>query len=92
LAVTVRVVGDLRRFADGDTFEVADGPCTIRAAVNEVIGRNPELSAQIFDREGRLQYGMVLSLNGRTANWSSERDIQIENGDELLLTRFHSGG
>jgi hypothetical protein len=92
VAVTVRVVGDLRRFAENDTVEMAGGPFTVRGAVDELVERNPRLGAQLFDAEGRLQYGMVLSLNGQMANWSQDQDAQIDDGGELLLTRFHAGG
>ena len=35
---------------------------------------------------------MVLMISGRTAVWPQDKDRVIEDGGELLLTRFHSGG
>jgi hypothetical protein len=92
VAVTVKVVGDLRRFAPADTVEIEGGPCTVGVAVDELIRQNPRLRDQLFDGEGHLHYAMVLALNGRPASWPRDREAQIGDGGELLLTRFHSGG
>jgi hypothetical protein len=71
VAVTVNVIGDLRRFAENDTVEFetgASGECSLGSAVDELVQRNPRLGGELFDGQGR------------------------EDGAEVALTRFFSGG
>jgi hypothetical protein len=90
--VTIRVVGDLRRFVDADEVELGGTACTLGTVLDELTGRNPRLQEQLFDREGRLHYAVVLSVNGRAASWPQHRELLIEDGGEMIVTRFHSGG
>jgi hypothetical protein len=41
---------------------------------------------------GRLKYTSLLVLNGQTAAWPQDKDKPIEDGAEVVLTRFYSGG
>jgi molybdopterin converting factor small subunit len=95
VAVTVKVVGDLRRFAEDDTIEFetgAPGECRLGTAVDELVRRNPRLVSELFDEQGRLRYTSLLILNGQTAAWPQDKDTPIEDGAEVILTRFYSGG
>lgn len=92
VAVTVRVVGDLRRYVQADSLELDAAPCTLGGAVEELVGRNPRLEEQLFDQQGRLHHATVLAINGRPVGWPQDREIVIADGGELMLTRFHSGG
>lgn len=92
MVVTVRVVGDLRRFVQADTVELDGAAYTLGGAVDELVRCNPRLGEQLFDRDGRLHYATVLALNGRPATWPRDRESVIGDGGELMLTRFHSGG
>jgi hypothetical protein len=92
VSVRIRVLGDLRRFTDAESTDFEGGGWTVGSAVEELIRRNPGLDSAMFDAQGRLQYAMVLRLCGRPATWPQDRDTAIEDGGELLVTRFHSGG
>lgn len=94
MSVKVRVIGDLRRLVDADIveIEVGDGEHTIGAAFDAVIRRYPPLAAELLDDKGRLHYAMTLATGGRRVSWPQDRDELIEDGGELMLTRFHSGG
>ncbi len=92
VAVTVKVIGDLRRFAPADVLAIQGSGCTVADAVSELVRRNPLLQEQVFDREGRMHYATVLMLDGRAAAWPRDRETAIGDGGELVLTRFHSGG
>jgi molybdopterin converting factor small subunit len=92
VSVRVRLVGDLRRFAESDAIEIEGGECSLAAAVDELVGRNPRLGKELFDEKGRLHYAVVLVASGRTATWPRDRDTLIADGEELLVTRFHAGG
>jgi molybdopterin converting factor small subunit len=94
MPVRVRLIGDLRRFVDADVveIEVEDGKCTVGAAFDEMVERYPRLRAQLLDDKGRLHYAMTMATGGRRISWPHDRDELIEDGGELMLTRFHSGG
>lgn len=95
MAITVKVVGDLRRFAENETVEFeagSPGGCILGTAVNELVRRNPRLAKELFDEEGRLKYTSLLVLNGQTAAWPQDKDKPIDDGAEVVLTRFYSGG
>lgn len=92
MAITVRLVGDLCRFVDGDTVEIDGGARSLSVALDELVRRHPRLGRELFDDQGRLHYALVLMIGGRRATWPDDRDRLIEDGGELFLTRFHSGG
>lgn len=95
VAITVKVVGDLRRFAENDIVEFeagSFGACNLGSAVDELIRRNPRLSNELFDEQGRLRYTSLLVLDGRSAAWPQDKDRPIQDGAEVILTRFYSGG
>ncbi len=94
MAITVKVVGDMRRFAENDTveFDAGSGGCRLETAVDELVRQNPRLAGELFDEQGRLRYTSLLLLNGQSAAWPQDKDRLVENGAEVLLTRFFSGG
>ncbi len=92
MPVKVRIIGDLVRFVDSDNLELDGAECSLGAAFDELGRRFPRLGRELFDDRGRLHYAMVLMISGRTAVWPQDKDTVIEDGGELLLTRFHSGG
>lgn len=95
MAITVKVIGDLRRFAESDVVELepgASGESNLGAAVDELIRANPSLARELFDDQGRLRYTSLLILNGRSAAWPQDKDKPVEDGAEVVLTRFFSGG
>ncbi len=91
MAVTIRVVGDLLRFAQPDTVEIG-GECSLGVAIDELIRRNPRLGEELFDAQGRMRHSFVLALDGSRAQWPEERERLIPDGGELLVTRFYGGG
>ena len=92
MSIRVRLIGDLRRFVESDMIEIGSGRCSVAAAFDEIVERYPRLGRELFDDQGRLHYAMVLKTGGRRIFWPQDRDESIEDGGELMLTRFHSGG
>lgn len=92
MAITVRVLGDLRRFIPGEYTEMEGTGWSVGRVLDELIRRNPKLGTAMFDAKGRMQHAIVLRVGGRPATWPKDKDTLIEDGGELLLTRFHSGG
>lgn len=95
MAITVKVVGDLRRFVENDTVAIemgVPGDCSLETAVDMLVRQNPRLASELFDQQGRLRYTSLLILNGRSAAWPQDKDRPIEDGAQVVLTRFYSGG
>lgn len=90
--MSIRLLGDLRRFVDSETVEVHDRGCSAGTAVDGLVRLHPKLGEELFDSQGRMHYASVLMARGRQLCWPQDRDEFIEDGEELLLTRFHSGG
>jgi hypothetical protein len=92
VSVRIRLIGDLCRFVDVETIEIDGDGCTLGEALDELVRRRPRLGRELFDDQGRLHYALVFTISGRRAMWPEDRDRLIEDGAELMLTRFHSGG
>jgi hypothetical protein len=92
VSVTVRLVGDLHKYSDAEVVEIVGTGWTLGTALDEVVRQNPRLSGELFDDAGRLRYTTLLVLNGRSAAWPQDRGMSIEDGTEVVLTRFYSGG
>lgn len=92
MPVKVRILGDLRRFIDSEIVEVDGAGCSSATALDELVRRYPRVGTELFDDKGRLHYAIFLRANGRPVAWPQDKDEPIDDGGELLLTRFHSGG
>ena len=92
MSVKVRLIGDLRRFVGHEAIEIEGGSLTLAVALDELSRRYPRLGAELFDDKGRIHYALVLTTSGRRATWPDDQDRLIEDGGELMLTRFHCGG
>jgi hypothetical protein len=92
VAITIRVLGDLRRFISAETTEIEGAGWNVGGALEELVRRNPALNDAMFDSQGRLHYAIFLRTGGRPVAWPQDKAKVIEDGGELLLTRFHSGG
>lgn len=92
MGIRVRLIGDLRRFVESETVEVEGGGRSLAAALDELARLHTRLGRELFDEQGRLHYAVVLMTSGRRALWPEDAERFIEDGGELMITRFHSGG
>lgn len=92
MPIRVRVLGDLLRFVPAETTEMEGSGWSVGTALSEFVARNPLLGEAIFDAQGRLHYAMLLRASGHSVAWPQDKDKSIEDGGELMMTRFHSGG
>jgi hypothetical protein len=92
MPITVKLMGDLGRFADSPTMVLKGGQRSLAEALAEVVDRYPALEAELFDGLGRLTSAMLLVVGGRSLSWPDEGDMTIDDGGELLLMRFLAGG
>ena len=92
MAVTVKLMGGLHRFADSETIDIEGEGCTLGVAIDEIARRYPKLGAQLLNDEGKLRYMTLLVLTGRSLTWPQDRKEPIADGGELLIMRFMAGG
>lgn len=92
MSIRVRVVGDLRRFVETDPVELDGGGRALDTVLEELGRVHPRLGRELFDAQGRLHYAVVITIDGRRTMWPDGRDTLVEDGGELMLTRFHTGG
>lgn len=92
MAIRVRLIGDLRRFVDSELVNIEGGSQTLSSTLRELARLHPRLGKELFDQQGRMHYAVVLMTDGRRLQWPDDEERLIENGGELLLTRFHSSG
>jgi len=57
-----------------------------------VIRRFPRLGESFFDEKGGVRYSGLVVRNGRPVTWPRDRDVAVDDGDELVLMRFMAGG
>lgn len=91
MRVRIRLIGDLRRFADVDSIET-EGIATLGTALDALARQHPRLGKELFDAQGRLHYAVVFMVGDRRVMWPDDSDAPIEDGEQLMLTRFHAGG
>ncbi len=92
MSLRIRVVGDLRRFVEPETVQINGEKWSLGSAVDELVRLYPSLGRELFDDRGRLHYAVVIVVNGRPVVWPQGKDELIENGGEMMITRFHCGG
>lgn len=91
MLVRVRLIGDLRRFSDVESFET-ESDATLGTALEALARQHPRLGEELFDAQGRLHYAVVLMIGDRRVMWPDDSGTPIEDGEQLMLTRFHAGG
>ncbi len=92
MAIKVRFIGELRSCTGKDSVELAGGGRSLGAVVDELVRLYPRLGEALFDSQGRLRYPSLLVIDGHSASWPQDRQRLVEDGGELVITRFYSGG
>ena len=59
MPISVRVLGDLRRFIAAETTEMEGEGWSVGRAIDELARRNPPLRDAMFDSHGRMQHAIV---------------------------------
>jgi hypothetical protein len=92
MSITVKLLGDLGRFAESPTVAVEGGPHSLAEVLDELTGRYPQLRAQLFDEQGGVRSSLLLAVGGRSLKWPADGGSPIEDGGELLVMRYLAGG
>lgn len=91
MAIKVRIPELLREKAAGQS-EVAVSGETVRACLQDLIGRHPALRGEILDPDGILLLRWMLCVNQRRAKAYDDLDRPVEPGDVIDLFPVIAGG
>jgi molybdopterin converting factor small subunit len=85
---TIELYGQARLLAGLRSVEVDAG--TLKAALNQLQRRIPELTGTVLTEDGRLTPAYTINLNG--LRFVEDPDENLQPSDELLLISSLSGG
>lgn len=91
MAVTWRIPDVLRRYAGGAETVPARG-ATVRAALEDLLAREPGLKGRVLDERGRLFGHLVVFRNDDELPRANLLDTPLEDGDLLDLVAPAAGG
>jgi hypothetical protein len=92
MSITVKLMGDLGRFADSPAVVLEGGPLGLAEVLDELILRYPSLRSQLFDDQGGIRASLLLAVKGRCMKWPEDEGSIIEEGGEVLVMRYLAGG
>jgi hypothetical protein len=91
MTVQIRLPEMLRRYAGGAETLEAEGD-DVRAALESVFARHPDLRARIVDPAGRLYPYFVLTRNDRELPRDGALDATVSRGDVIDVIGAAEGG
>lgn len=89
----VRVYATLRAIVGGPKITLASGPGdSFRTLLHELIARWPAMQSELFDRNGELNTGIHVFLDGRDIRYLGGMDMPIPEGAEIRIFPPVGGG
>lgn len=89
----VRVYATLRPIVGGAAVQLQTEPgASVRALLDELIGRWPALKAELFDGSGQLHTNIHVFINGRDVRYLGGLDAPIPEGADLRIFPPVGGG
>ena len=89
--ITVLIPGSLRKYCEGTT-EIALAAPTVRAALEELERRHPELHRNVCDETGAVRRHVNLFINTNHMRDRNGLDTLLVPGDEVTILPAVSGG
>lgn len=89
--VTVTVPGLLARFTDGRRTLPLRAE-TLEGCVDRLVESYPAIESHLFDGAGDLRPHLRLFLNGTGVEFGGGADVDLDDGDEVLVLQAVSGG
>ena len=90
MAIKIQIPTPLREHTQGQTT-VAVAGATVQAALNDLCGKFPTLSAKIFDR-GEVKPFLNVYLNDEDIRYLDSLATAVKDGDELSIIPAVAGG
>lgn len=91
MTITLKIPTPLRRFT-ANQANLALSAQTVRAALDELVGRYPDLRVHLFDESGDLRRFVNVYLRGEDVRQLQGLDTPLADGDEVMIIPSIAGG
>ncbi|MBM3792374.1 MAG: MoaD/ThiS family protein [Acidobacteria bacterium] len=91
MPVKLRIPSPLRRFTDSRSAVDISAP-TVRAALDELVGRYQDLRRHLFDEQGDLRRFVNIYVNGEDIRQLQGMATPLADGDEVMIIPSIAGG
>jgi sulfur-carrier protein len=91
MAVTVRLPGTLRQWADGQKLIELDS-ATISEAIHSLCTQYPAIGERVLDDQGQLRRFVNVYLNGEDIRLLQGEATLLSDKDEVILAPAVAGG
>ncbi|GAC1614014.1 MAG: MoaD/ThiS family protein [Gemmatimonadaceae bacterium] len=92
MAITIRLPGSLRQWADGQrTVQVEHAP-SVGDAIQQLCQGYPAVGERVLDETGQPQRFVNVFVNGDDIRLLQGNDTPLRDGDELILAPAVAGG
>ncbi len=92
MAVTVKLVGPLRKLADNQGVHQLDGLTSVGAAIRALVERHQALAPCVLTADGSLHRFVKVYVNTQDVRYRELLDTPISDGDEITIVAAVSGG
>jgi len=92
MVVNVRFVPVVKEISGTQVVIIDRSFSSLGKVIDEIIRLYPQLKDELFNADGAMQYIYHLMLNGKHLAWPEDKDIKVNDGDELLCLTFMAGG
>lgn len=91
MAVTVRLPGALRQWADGQ--KVVEVPSSsVSGAIKELCTRYPAVGERVLDENGQPRRFVNIYVNGEDVRLLQGQETPLSEGDEVIIAPAVAGG
>jgi sulfur-carrier protein len=91
MAVTVRLPGALKQWADGQKqFRIESG--SVAGAIQVICAQYPGIGERVLDENGALRSFVNVYVNGEDVRFLNGQETPLGDDDELLLAPAVAGG
>lgn len=91
MAITVRIPGQLRQWAEGQR-QVKVESTSVGEAVRQLCASYPEVGARVLDESGEPRQFLNLYVNGEDVRFLDGTGTPLADGDELIIAPAVAGG
>jgi molybdopterin synthase sulfur carrier subunit len=91
MAVTVRIPGALRQWADGQRALSVDS-ANVGEAVQKLCTTYPAVAERVLDEQGQPRRFVNLYVNGEDVRLLKGTETQLSDGDEVIIAPAVAGG
>jgi MoaD family protein len=89
----IRVYATLRPIVGSATIETAAGPGdSVQSLLDELVARWPDLTKELYDKDGALRNNIHVFVNGRDARYLGGLAMEIPNGAQIRIFPPVGGG